>query len=178
MPSEKLQKAAAELAQAAILENGGGGLSKEAVTELRKIQGTLDKVRVSAEEDPKVVEVVARLDKLEAQTKSLTLEVTKLGAAMKQSDALAEKLARKQALQAACLNLRTGKPHHVSSHLDSFVKETLELFMIDHGKYHQSSNNGYGDPKLDDVVAAIHKLTGTKPRVTTEKDGRKVIWQV
>ena len=173
MPSEKLQKAAAELAQAAILENGGGGFSKEAVTELRKIQGTLDKVRVSAEEDPKVVEVVARLDKLEAQTKSLTLEVTKLGAALKQSDALAEKLARKQILQTAIVNLRQSNHFSLTGDqgMDRFVKETLEAFMMGNGKYHDR----YQD--CDKVVTAIHRLTGTKPRVATEKDGRKVFWE-
>ena len=175
MPSEKLQKAAAELAQAAILENGGGGFSKEAVAELRKIQGTLDKVRVSAEEDPKVVEVVARLDKLEVHTKSLTLEVTKLGAALKQSDALAEKLARKQILQTAIVNLRQSQSCYSltgDQGMDRFVKETLEAFMMGNGKY----GDRYND--CDKVVTAIHSLTGTKPRVTTEKDGRKVIWQV
>ena len=87
---------------------------------------------------------------------------------VKQSDALAEKLARKQMLQAALLNLVCIK---YPNQLHGVVKQTLETFMMGNGKYHTTHE------KLDDVVAMIHKLTGTKPRVTTEKDGREVLWE-
>ena len=184
-----LENAAAELVKVALSETGGGKISKEVVTELKALKTELGKLQKQASTD-------ATLQKVEAQVQVLQKEAVKIAtavSAIQASNDRAEKLAKLQVLQWAISNIGDGEITNYRRNSMAIVKDVLFWFMRNQGRYltleddHENKHNySYQNkpiPKLGDnkqavesLVNWIHKLTGSKPRIETEKDGRKAIW--
>jgi len=188
-----LESAAQEFVKVAFAETAGGKMSKEIVTELKGLNKTIVKLNETAGSDAKDATVL----KVEAKIEALRQETVKVAAAVsavQASNDRAVKLAKIQILQWAISNVKyTCMKSHWKSEV--IVKDILFSFTRNYGRnlnfaadnqdyrkftgYYSNHPKTLGEDQeaVDDLVVTIHKLTGTKPRVETGKDGRKVIYQ-
>lgn len=181
----------------AVIKTDGGSLSKEVVTKLTEIHGSLDKLRGDIDTEVKDDRTGKGLAKLETTVSRLKAELK--AELQKNTDAVkaSDELAKKQMIQWAISNCslasyRTmryvaGACEYTTT--DVIVREILLKFMKDTCNVRVGVWldlwDSPGDPKkrlsndqasINAVVQSIHELSGMKPCVGTVR-GRKAIYQ-